>query len=88
MCESSSSYSQNSQLMKNRNFYMFIGSNYQRFISQNLKVIGLLGEKILFFIHLGIQIEIDFHLTHKNQAPLSQSFKMILEQQKSEAYSK
>ena len=36
-------------------------SDYQNFIFQNVKVVGLLGEKFDFFIPLGIQIEIDFH---------------------------
>ena len=43
---------------------MFINSDYQTFISQNLKVIGLLVETFDFFIPLGIHIEIDFHSTN------------------------
>ena len=39
----------------------FVNSNNYGIISQNLKIVGLLGEKVAFFIPLGIQIEIDFH---------------------------
>ena len=46
--------------MKNRNFCIVIASDYQTIISKNLKVVGLLGEKIDFFLPLRIQIEIDF----------------------------
>ena len=53
-----------SQLLKNRNFYTFVTSDFESFISQNLKVVDLLGKKFDFFISLGIQIEKDFHPTN------------------------
>ena len=45
--------------VKNKIFYSFITSNYQS-ISQNLKVVGLIGGKCDFFILLGIHIELGF----------------------------
>ena len=47
-------------LVKSKNVYIFITIDYQSFISQNLKVVGLLGETLDIFIRLVIQIEIDF----------------------------
>ena len=46
-------------------FSVFVHSDYHCFISQNLKVIGFLGQKFNFFIPLGTQIEIDFHSANK-----------------------
>ena len=50
--------------MKNRNFYIFVTSDYHSFIYQNLKFIGLLGEKLYYLISLRIQIEVDFHFAN------------------------
>ena len=53
--------------MKKEIFHIFVTSGYQSSISQNLKVVGLLGEKFDSFVSMGIQIEVDFHPhKHKN----------------------
>ena len=49
---------------KNRSFYIFVASNNESFISQTLKVVGLLREKLYLFIPLRIQIETDFDPTN------------------------
>ena len=64
---------------KSRKFYIFVASESRR----------SLGRKNPFLISLGYQIEIHFYPhPDNNQAPLIQSFKMILERQKSKAWSK
>ena len=45
-------------LVKSKNVYIFITIDYQSFIFQNSKVVGLLGETLDIFIPLVIQIEI------------------------------
>ena len=62
--------------------YILVISDYHTFTSKTSRLLGLLREKSEFFIQLKIQIGLDFHHIN-NQAPLIQSFNMILEQQKS-----
>ena len=66
VCRSSSSFSHSfySQLVKNSDSYIFVASDYRSFISQNLKVVGLLGENSIFSYSLVIRIEIDFCPTY------------------------
>ena len=66
VCKSSSSFSHNftANLWKIGFFCFRVTSDYQSLIFENLKVVGLLGEKLDFYILLGIQIEIDFHPTN------------------------
>ena len=68
-------------------YKLSLSHNLQSFISQILKVAGLLAEKFKFFILLGYWN--GFLLPkHENQAPLFKSFKTVLEQQKSGTWSK
>ena len=58
------------------------------FISQNLKVVGPLDEKIAFFILSGFEFQKWFWLQNlKNQVLLCQSFEMLSEWEKSNTWS-
>ena len=61
----------------NADFFTFpsVISDKQSFISENLEVVGPLGEKFKFFIPLGIQIEKD--LSHINTRIKLQSFRAL-----------
>ena len=41
-----------------RNFFIFITIDFRSFISQTLKVVGLLGRKFDFFVPMGSQIDL------------------------------
>ena len=58
--------------------HLVVSNKRQSFISQILKVIGPLGEKLKWSIPLAIQIEKDLLKLHKqeNQAPVFQNFKL------------
>ena len=47
--------------MKTKNIYIFVTRDHHSSISQNLKAVGLLGEKYDFFFPLEFQMETNFH---------------------------